>query len=637
MDDLKQLFRDNYLQYASYVILDRAIPELIDGLKPVQRRILWTLFKMDDGKLHKVANVAGQTMALHPHGDAAIIDALVNLANKGFLLDRQGNYGNPHTGDPAAAARYIETRLSGLAKETLFNPALTTFVNSYDSRNQEPVALPAKIPLLLMQGSEGIAVGMATKIFPHNFKELLEAEIAHLNGESFTLYPDFPAGGTMDVSDYDAGQGKVKLRARIEIVDDKTLLIKEICHGTTTESLIRSVDDAAKKGRIKIDSISDYTAENVAVEIKLPRGQYAANLIDTLYAFTDCEVTLHAQLLAIKDHMPWEGRVEEVLKQHVELLQGYLKGELEIEKERLLEKIFEKTLEQIFIENRLYKMIEKVASYDQIFKTIDDGLKPFHSKLSRKPTKEDLERLVRIPIRRISLFDINKNQEEIHECEKLLTKVAKNLENIKKYTITYLQGLLTKYGDLFPRRTKVKEIRELDIKEIAKRKVRVGYDESSGFLGMKVSAETMIECTNYDKLLLMYGDGSYKIISIPEKQYIHTQQKPPVWIGVADKTSVFNVIYREQKSQFPYAKRFIIKQFIHEKLYLFLDKDQKLEFLSSREEPKVQIHFKPKARQKVKKVELDMGDVAVKGVSAKGIRIANKELKRVKNIQGAEE
>lgn len=371
MDDVKYFFKDNYLRYASYVILDRAIPHAIDGLKPVQRRILWTLFQMNDGKLHKVANVAGQTMALHPHGDAPIIDALVHIANKGFLFDTQGNFGNPFTGDPAAAARYIETRLTALALETLFNPQLTEFSPSYDGRASEPVVLPAKIPLLLMQGAEGIAVGMTTKILPHNFSELLEAEIAILEEKPFELLPDFPSGGIMDPSEYDQGRGKLKLRTKIQILDEKTLVIKEICHGTTTESVIRSIDEAAKKGKIKIEAINDYTAEKIEIEIKLPRGQYAHKTIDQLFAFTDCEITLHPQMLMIKEGMPWEASVNEMLQFHTELLQGYLKAELEFERDRLLEKIFEKTLEQLFIENRLYKHIEEIGNYEKIHDTIE--------------------------------------------------------------------------------------------------------------------------------------------------------------------------------------------------------------------------------------------------------------------------
>ncbi len=630
MDDIKHVYKDNYLRYASYVILDRAIPHVIDGLKPVQRRILWMLFKMDDGKLHKVANVAGQTMALHPHGDAPIIDALVNLANKGYLLDMQGNFGNPHTGDPAAAARYIETRLGEMARETLFNPALTEFTPSYDGRAQEPVTLPAKIPLLLMQGAEGIAVGMSTKILPHNFQELLKAEIAILENKPFKVYPDFPSGGTMDPTEYDQGRGKVKLRAKMTSPDEKTLVITEICHGTTTESVIRSIDEAAKRGKIKIDSINDYTAEKIEIEIKLPRGQYADKIIDQLYAFTDCEVSISTQLLSIRDQMPWEGTVDGILKLHVELLQGYLKKELEIERDRLLEKIFEKTLEQIFIENRLYKQIENVASFDKLHSTIETSLKPYHKQLARIPNREDQDRLLAIPIRRISRFDIEKNQDDISALDKKLMEAEKDLKNIKKFTINYLQSLLKKYGDLFPRRTKIKEIEVIDKREIAKKIVKVGYDSESGYIGTKVSSPQTVECSSLDKLLILFKDGSYQVMNIPDKQYIHTKKVPAIWIGPADKETIFRVLYKDKKTNYPYVKRFIVKQFILEKEYSFLDDESKLEFISTHKGLVLLLTFKPKARQKVNKLECTLDEVAIKGVSAKGVRIANRELKTIK-------
>lgn len=632
MHDLKQLFKDNYLKYASYVILDRAIPDVVDGLKPVQRRILWTLYQMDDGKLHKVANVAGQTMALHPHGDAPITEALTNLANKGFLLDRQGNFGNPYTGDPPAASRYIETRLGSLAKETLFNPDITPFVASYDSRAQEPVTLPSKIPLLLMQGAEGIAVGMATKILPHNFQELLEAEIAYLNGEDFEVLPDFPTGGIMDASEYDQGRGKVKLRAKIDVVDDKTLVIRQICYGTNTESLIRSIDDAAKKGNIKIDSINDFTAENVEIEIKFPRGQYAESAINALYAFTECEVTIHSQLLVIKENLPWETTVPEVIKYHAELLKGYLRQELELEEKALTEKIFEKTLEQIFIENRIYKKIEEISSYEKIHQTIEKGLEPFHKDLFRIPTYEDREKLLNIPIRRISRFDIDKNQEEIAALVKKLQEIEKHLKNIKKYTINYLQGLIKRHGAHFPRKTEISEIEKIDIKEVATKKVKVGYDPETGFLGTKISSKQGVECTNFDKLLILFENGSYTVINIPEKEYVR-KEAHPVWIGVADKKGVFSILYKDVKTKFVAAKRFIVKQFILGRVYHYLEEGQTLEFISSEPKVQVEITFAPQPKQKVSHLTLDFDEIAIKGVTARGFRIANKQLKSVKLIE----
>lgn len=630
MDDMKYLMKDNYIKYASYVILDRAIPDVVDGLKPVQRRILHTLFKMHDGKLHKVANVAGQTMAFHPHGDAAIIDALVNMSNKNYLLDQQGNFGNIYTGDPAAAARYIETRLSPLAKDTLFNPDLTPTIASYDGRNQEPVCLPAKIPVLLMQGSSGIAVGMSTNVLPHNFIELLQAEIAILEGKEFELLPDFVTGGIMDASDYDKGRGKIKLRAKIEVRDQKTLAITQICHGTTTESLIRSVDEAAKRGKIKIDSISDYTADKVEIEIKLPRGHYAKELITSLYAYTDCEVSINCLCMVIKDNLPWETTVDEILKMHAQLLKGYLKSELELERDRLLEKIFDKTLEQIFIENRLYKMLETVKSSDKLRSTVADSLEPFHKELARIPIAEDIDRLLQIPIRRISRFDIDKNQEDIAGLRKQLGQIERNLKNVKQYTIKYLNGLIDKYKKEYPRRTKSGEIKELDKRAIATKEIVIGIDLKTGFVGTKVSSEEKIQGTNFDKILIMYKDGSYCVTNVPEKNYVHLNGNKAIFVGLADKSSVFSVAYKDPKTNQCFAKKFIVKQFILDKEYRFFEEGMALEYLSTEPKTALELQFIPKIKQKISKIRFSFGDVLVKGVSARGIRMSSRAVKKVK-------
>lgn len=629
MKDLRQLMQHNYLKYASYVILDRAIPDVIDGLKPVQRRILFTLWRMHDGKLHKVANVAGQTMALHPHGDAPIVEALVNVANKGYLLDKQGNFGNLYTGDPAAAGRYIETRLSPLAMETMFNADLTSTIPSYDGRNLEPIALPAKIPVVLLQGADGIAVGMATHIFPHNFIELLEAEIAILEDRPFNILPDFPTGGIMDASNYDKGKGKVKVRAKIEIRDPKTLAITEICHGTTTESLIRSVDEAAKRGKIKIDSINDYTADKVDIEIKLPRGQYAQDLLDALYAYTECEVSLTSQIVVIKDNLPWEPNTDEILRLHTEKLQEYLTRELEIERDRLQEKIFEKTLEQIFIENRLYKKIEEVGSYEKIHETIAKSLVPFHPQLIREPTVEDRERLLSIPIRRISRFDIEKNQEEIAFCQSELTRIEKELKNIKKVAIRYLQALIKKHGAEFPRRTEIQTIEKIDIRAVDTRQIKVGYDMTTGFVGTKMTGPEVLECTNYDKLLIMFNDGSYQVINIPEKQYVNHEGNKAVFVGVADKKTVMSVVYKDPKTSLCFAKRFIVEKFILEKIYRYVDEGMTVEFISPEPNQTIELQFIPKVNQKSAKAVFPMESTLVKGVTAKGIRMSTRAIKKV--------
>ncbi len=629
MEDIKQLMQRHYITYASYVILDRAIPHVIDGLKPVQRRILYMLWLMHDGKMHKVANVAGQTMALHPHGDAAIIDALVNIANKGYLIDTQGNFGNLLTGDPAAASRYIEVRLSPLGKEVLFNPDLTQMLDSYDGRYKEPIVLPAKIPLVLLQGIDGIAVGMSTHIFPHNFTELLEAEIALLDERPFTILPDFPTGGIMDASSYEKGMGKVKLRARIEVQDAKTLVIREVCYGTTTESLMQSIEDAAKKGKIKIDAINDYTADKVEIEIKLPRGSYAQDLLDGLYAYTLCEVTLHSQIMVIKDQLPWEADTDSILRLHIQKLQEYLRLELEIEKKNFLEKIFERSLEQIFIEHRMYQLIETLSSYEIIHQTIADQLKPFHDALIRIPTYEDRERLLNIPIRRISRFDILKNQEEVAGYHVQLTRIEKELTSIKKVTIRYLEGLIKKYGKHFPRKTEIQSLQQVDLRAMETKNIQIGFDPALGFIGTKVPGPVFIECTNFDKLLLLYNDGSYQVITIPEKMYVHKGKVQIVYTGVADKKTVLSAVYRDSKTHLIYGKRFIITKFILDKTYRFMEESLHLEFISSASKNSVELQFYPKAKQTISKKVVELEAIILKGVASKGNRLANRPVKKV--------
>ncbi len=630
MEDLKDVVRKNYIEYASYVILDRAIPNVIDGLKPVQRRILYTLFSMDDGKFHKVANIAGQTMAFHPHGDAAIIDALVHIANKNYLLEKQGNFGNSATGDPSAAARYIESKLSPLAKDTLFNKDLTSFVPSYDGRKNEPICLPAKIPLLLMQGAEGIAVGMSTKILPHNFIELLEAQVAILEEKPYTLIPDFPSKGSVDPTLYEKGQGKVKLRAKIDLVNEKTLVIREICYGTTTESLIKSIDDAAKKGKIKIESINDYTAEKVEIEIKLPRGQYAADIIKALYAFTDCEVSISTQCIVIHENKPWDCSVDEVLELQTSKLKSYLRQELEIDRDQIEERIFYKTLEQIFIGERLYKHIETIKTESKIYDTIYEKLKAFHSQLARLPKDDDIERLLNIPIRRISKYDIEKNLKEIEVLEKRLKQVLKSLKNVKDFTIKYIETLIKKYKEHFPRKTKICCLEEVDKRAVSTQVVKVAFDIASGYIGTKVQSENFIECSNFDKILLMYENGNYRVINIPDKDYVEKDFGKIIYAGVADKKSIFRLVYSDPSSKICFAKSFVIKQFIIDKAYRFLEEGYKIEVLSSQENAWVELRFVPKARQKLTKSSFDLSQVSVKSVSAKGSRLVNKAVKSSK-------
>jgi topoisomerase-4 subunit A len=571
-------------------------------------------------------------MAYHPHGDAPIYEALVNIGMRGFLLDTQGNFGNPLTGDPAAAARYIETRLSPLALEVLFNPAITKYIPSYDGRNQEPVTFPAKIPLLLLLGAEGIAVGMSTKILPHNFVELIEAEIAILEDKPYTILPDFPNGGIMDASEYDGGKGKVKLRAKIEVTDPKTLVIREICYGTTTESLIHSIDEAAKRGKIKLDSINDYTTEKVEIEIKLPRGQYAEEVLDHLYHYTECQVNLVPQMVMIKDDLPVEVRVNDILEHHIELLLSYLKTELELEESAFLQSIFEKTLEQIFIENRLYKHIEESKSSDDMYKTLEKSIKPFHDQLARLPEMADYERLLAIPIRRIARFDIEKNQEDILALEKKLAKTRGHLKKLKPYAINYLKSLIERFGKQFVRKTKIQEIASIDKKAIETKEITVGFDPKTGYLGTKVTGAKEIECTNFDKLIVFYKSGSYKVMNIPEKLYIGKEKDPILHCGVADKKTVFNVCFQDPKTGYSFAKRFIVKSFILEKEYPFIEEGCKMQFFSAAHEPTLLVQFVPKASQRVSSSQLEFKNVLVKGVSAYGTRVAPRAVMEVREM-----
>jgi topoisomerase-4 subunit A len=435
-----------FLDYASYVIRDRAIPNLADGLKPVQRRILWALHEKDDGRFIKVANVVGHTMQYHPHGDASIGDALVVLANKRYLIEGQGNFGNIFTGDPAAAPRYIECRLTELARTELINDEITDFVPSYDGRNKEPVTLPCKLPLTLMLGTEGIAVGLAARILPHNFPELIEAQIAILKKQPFKCLPDFPTGGLMDARDYQDGKGSVKVRARIKVKDESTVLITEIPPTTTTDSLIASIEDATRKGKLKVKSINDFTSENVEIEIKCPAGVDAEKMVDALYAFTDCETTISSRIVVIKKNRPVELTVSEVLRENTGQLVAILKRELDLREKQLLDELHCRTLERIFIEERIYKAIEKCKTNEAVIAAVHDGFKPFKRQLIREIADADVEKLLQVRIRRISLFDINKHREEMEKTKAELDEVRKHLKNLTKYVVGHLEALLGKYG-----------------------------------------------------------------------------------------------------------------------------------------------------------------------------------------------
>ena len=632
---LHRLFDENFIEYTSYVIRERAIPDVDDGLKPVQRRLLQTLTNMDDGRFQKVANVVGDTMKLHPHGDASIFAALVNLANKEYLIERQGNFGNIYTGDQASAARYIECRLTPLARETLFNKDLTTFLDSYDGRMKEAVTLPVKIPLLLMLGAEGIAVGMATKIMPHNFPELLEAQKKILRHEEFEIFPDFRTGGLLDVSGYDRGNGRLKSRARISEKNDKTIVITEIPYGTTTQSISDSIERADRAGRIKIQSIDDYTAEQVEIEIKLARGMHARDTIKALYAFTDCEVSISPNLIAIRDRTPVNLAVEEVLRHNTEKLVRDLERELNIEHGRLQEKLHARLLEQIFIEERIYKRIEECKSFELVVGAVADGLQPFSAELVREVSREDIERLLEIRIKRISRHDINQHRKEIQAIKAAIREVNKSLKDMVGFTIRYLDRLLEKYGPLYPRRTEIATFQEVEARKVALSHLTIGYDRESGLLGHQVKPddEFAIPCSEYDKILLIFKDGRYKVLNVPDKIFVGHDL---LWADkVADET-VFNLIYRDGEENQSYVKRFKTPKFILGKEYRFFPEHPKsvVQFLRTGEGVRLRVDLMPSPRAKSNSQRLHLDDYLIKHYGAIGKRLSHRAVRRITELVG---
>jgi topoisomerase-4 subunit A len=615
----------SFLDYASYVIRDRAIPNLQDGLKPVQRRILWAMHETDDGRFTKVANVIGDTTKYHPHGDASIGDALVVLANKRYLIDRQGNYGNIYTGDPAAAPRYIECRLSELARNEIFNDELTEFVPSYDGRKREPVALPSKLPLLLMLGTEGIAVGMSARILPHNFIELIEAQIAILKKESFKCLPDFQTGGLMNARDYADGKGSIKVRAKIKEKDESTVVIKEIPPTTTTESLMASIEDASRKGKIKVKSVNDFTSEDVEIEVKAPSGVSAQQLIDALYAFTDCEVSISSRIIVIRDNRPVEMTVSEVLRENTDQLVALMKRELELREKKLLEDIHARTLERIFIEERIYKKIEQCKTNEAVFAAVHEGLKPFRKELHRDVTDADVDRLLQVRIRRISLFDINKHREETEKIKGDLAETRKNLKGLTKHVISHLEALIEKYGPLYPRLTKSSRYDEVDAKEAAFKAFKVAYDRESGYVGYKVSGEEFrTECTKFDKLLMVFKDGHYKVTELPEKLFVGPDL---YYCGLPERDRVFTLVYTNREAT--YIKRFTFGGTILNRDYNCIPEKSRILFFEPDTPKEVFIRYKAAPYQKINQQTCDPKEVEVKGAKTRGRQISIKEVAAV--------
>jgi topoisomerase IV subunit A len=614
----------SFLEYASYVIRDRAIPNLADGLKPVQRRILWALHRADDGRFTKVANVVGDTMKFHPHGDAAIGEALVVLANKRYLIEGQGNFGNAFTGDPPAASRYIECRLTELARTELFNDEITEFVPSYDGRNQEPVALPCKLPLTLMLGTEGIAVGLAARILPHNFPELLQAQIAILRKQPFKCLPDFITGGLMDAREYADGKGSVKVRARIKVKDESTVVIKEIPPTTTTDSLITSIEDATRKGKLKVKSINDFTSGEVEIEIKCPPGVDAEKMVDALYAFTDCEVSIASRIIVIRDNRPVELTVSEVLRANTDQLVVLLKRELELRERKLVDELHYRTLERIFIEERIYKKIEQCKTNEAVLAAVYDGFKPFTKELVRELAPADVERLLQVRIRRISLFDINQHRQEMEKVKADLAETRKNLKNLIKYAIGHLEALLEKYGPLYPRLTKSSRHDEIDAREVAFKAFKVAYDRESGYLGHKVNGEEFkTECTRFDKVLMLFKDGRYRVIELPEKLFVGPDL---VYCGLPDRERAFTLVYCDRDAT--YLKRFTFGGCILDKDYYCTQEGQKCKvlFFEPDTPETLYIRYKPAPHQKINQQTCTPSEVEVKGARTRGRQLTIKDV-----------
>jgi topoisomerase-4 subunit A len=614
-----------FLEYASYVIRDRAIPHLADGLKPVQRRILWALQTMDDGRFMKVANVVGETMKYHPHGDASIGDALVVLANKRYLIEGQGNFGNIHTGDGAAAPRYIECRLTDLARTELFNDEITEFVPSYDGRNKEPVTLPSKLPLLLMLGTEGIAVGLACRILPHNFPELIQAQIAILKKQPFKCLPDFLTGGLMDAREYKDGKGSVKVRAKIKVKDESTVTIREIPPTCTTESLIASIEDASRKGKIKVKSIHDFTSESVDIEVRAPQGVDADQLVDALYAFTECEGTISSRIVVIRDNRPVELTVSEILKANTEQLVAVLQRELELKESKLQDELHFRTLERIFIEERIYKRIEQCKTNDAVLEAVHEGFRAFATELVRALSNEDVDRLLQVRIRRISLFDIQKHRDEMKQVKADLEETRKHLRNMVRFAVGHLEALLARYAPIYPRLTRSSRYEEVEAKDVAFKTFKVGYDRETGYVGHKVSAdEFRMDCSRFDKLLLVFRDGHYKVVELPEKLFVGPDL---IYCGLPDRDRVFTMAYTTREAS--YLKRFTFGGTILNKDYECVPEKGRILYFEPDTPPMLYVRYKPAPYQRVNQQTCNPSEVEVKTPKTKGRQISVKDVSSI--------
>lgn len=634
---VRGMYREYFLDYASYVILERAVPGLDDGLKPVQRRLMHAMREMEDGRFHKVANIIGQTMKYHPHGDASIGDALVGLGQKNLLVDTQGNWGNILTGDSAAASRYIEARLSKFALEVAFNPKITDWQSSYDGRGREPLALPVKFPLLLAQGAEGIAVGLSTKIMPHNFVELIDASIKHLKGRSFQLVPDFPTGGIADTSGYNDGNrgGKVRVRARISVVDKKTLSITEIPFGTTTTSLIDSILKANDKGKVKIRKVEDNTAEAVEILVHLPSGVSPDQTVDALYAFTNCEVSISPISCVIQDNKPVFVGVRDLLKASTDHTVELLRAELEIQLKELQEQWHFASLEKIFIEQRIYRDIEEATTWEQVLENIWEGLKPHISHLLREVTEEDIVRLTEIKIKRISKFDSDKANDKLESLEGDIAEVKGHLNELVEYAINYFTNLKKKYGKGRERKTELRSFDSVNAARVAIANAKLYVNREEGFIGTSMRRDEFVcDCSDIDDVVVILKDGTMMVTKIDDKKFVGKDIIHVAVFKKGDDRTIYNLIYRDGSRGPCYIKRFPIKSITRDKAYPLTagNKGSKVMYLSvnpNGEAEVVSVALRAGAAARKLKFDMDFAEVAVRGRSTRGKTVTKHSVKNI--------
>ena len=638
---LSGMFKEWFLDYSSYVILYRAVPHIVDGMKPVQRRVLHAMWRIDDGRYTKVANIVGQAMQYHPHGDQSILGALVQMGQKNYLIDCQGNWGNILTGDSNAAPRYIEARLTKFAKEVVFNPKTTNWMTSYDGRNQEPVELPIKFPLLLAQGAEGIAVGLASKILPHNFNEIIDAAVAHLQGKSFELYPDFPTGGFADCSKYMKGQrgGVVKVRAKIEKVDKNTLSINEIPFGKTTHIIIDSILKAKEKGKIKIKKIDDLTTDKAKIVIHLPNDVSPDKTIDALYAFTDCEVSISPNACVIVDHKPQFLSVDEILRYSTDHTKSLLGQELQIRLDELENDWHYSSLEKIFFENKVYKVLEGDAkTWEDQLEEVFARMLEFQGMLKREITMEDIHKLVEKPVRKISKFDTKAVDEKLKGIEDEMEEVKNHLEHLTEFTINYFKNLKKKYGKAYPRLTELTGFESIAVTKVVSNNAKLYANLEEGFVGIALkkedNAEFICECSDLSEIIVIHKDGKYRVTKVSEKAFFG---KDILYVGIFDRNdqrTIYNVIYRDGKSSVSYAKRFAITSVTRDKEYDITTGTPGSQILwftvnHNGEAETVKIYYRQRAKLKKLIDEYDFSQLLIKGRASRGNLVSKNAIQKI--------